>query len=95
MQGLAFLTKYRQHSPKDARSQEEVEYNFGRAFHGLGVPHLAVKHYEMVLALVKQRMAAAEFPEASPLLLHLIACEADTGVRKSSRLLWPVRRRIT
>jgi general transcription factor 3C polypeptide 3 (transcription factor C subunit 4) len=35
-EGLAFLTKYRKYSPKDQRSQEEVEYNYGRSFHGLG-----------------------------------------------------------
>lgn len=35
-QGLAFLTRYRKLSPQDAQSLEEVEYNYGRAFHGLG-----------------------------------------------------------
>jgi len=36
LQGFAFLTRYRKLSPQDPVSQEEVEYNFGRAFHGLG-----------------------------------------------------------
>jgi general transcription factor 3C polypeptide 3 (transcription factor C subunit 4) len=57
MQGLAFLSRYRRLSAMDdPLVAEEVEYNFGRAFHGIGVPHLAVKHYEKVLTLVKQRM---------------------------------------
>jgi hypothetical protein len=37
-QGLAFLTKYRKLSSKDPESQEEVEYNHGRSFHGIGMP---------------------------------------------------------
>ena len=39
-QGLAFLTKYRQLSRKDELSQEEIEYNYGRSFYGLGGFHL-------------------------------------------------------
>ncbi|KAK8847416.1 hypothetical protein IAR55_005274 [Kwoniella newhampshirensis] len=63
-QGLAFLTRYRKLSPKDAESQEQVEYNYGRSFHGIGVPHLAVVHYERVLESVKKRMDASEDSEA-------------------------------
>lgn len=35
-QALAFMARYRKLSPQDAQSQEQVEYNFGRAFHVLG-----------------------------------------------------------
>lgn len=44
---------------------EEVEYNFGRAFHSIGVPHFAVKHYEKVLDNVQKRMDESMFPEVS------------------------------
>ena len=54
------MTKYRKLASKDAESQEEVEYNYGRSFHGIGVPHLAVIHYEKVLDSVKKRMDAEE-----------------------------------
>lgn len=37
VQGMGFLTKYRKYSAKDKKSQEEVEYNYGRSFHGLGL----------------------------------------------------------
>ncbi|GMK54381.1 hypothetical protein CspeluHIS016_0109670 [Cutaneotrichosporon spelunceum] len=57
-QGLAFLSRYRKLSPQDSQSLEEVEYNFGRSFHGLGVMHLAVTHYERVLTSVRSRMDA-------------------------------------
>ncbi|OCF32590.1 hypothetical protein I317_00359 [Kwoniella heveanensis CBS 569] len=63
-QGLAFLTRYRKLSPQDPASLEEVEYNYGRSFHGLGVPHLAVDHYERVLSSVEKRIEASEDPEA-------------------------------
>lgn len=34
---MAFLTKYRKYSGKTVKDQEEVEYNYGRAFHGIGM----------------------------------------------------------
>ena len=48
-----------------------MEYNYGRSFHGIGrsplqlslmigVPHLAVVHYEKVLEMVQRRMDAEE-----------------------------------
>lgn len=36
---MAFLTKYRKYSRKDVTSQEEVEYNYARSFHGIGASH--------------------------------------------------------
>ena len=30
--------------------KQEIEYNYGRLFHMIGLPSLAVKHYEAVLA---------------------------------------------
>ncbi|WVF69789.1 hypothetical protein IAT40_004568 [Kwoniella sp. CBS 6097] len=63
-QGLAFLTRYRKLSPQTPDSLEEVEYNYARSFHGLGVPHLAVEHYERVLSSVERRMADSLDPEA-------------------------------
>ncbi|WVQ98069.1 hypothetical protein IAU59_005191 [Kwoniella sp. CBS 9459] len=63
-QGLAFLTRYRKLSAQDPESLETVEYNYARSFHGLGVPHLAVEHYERVLSSVERRMDASDDPEA-------------------------------
>ena len=86
-QGLAFLTKYRKFSGKDQLSQEEVEFNYGRAFHGIGellkrccwllaslttgVPHLAMKHYEFVLQSIQNRMNEAG-PEYAEVGLFLL-----------------------
>ena len=58
MQGLAFLTKYRDLRGEDVDNADEVEYNFGRAFHQLGLLTLAAKHYTRVLEIVEQRMQA-------------------------------------
>lgn len=46
---MTYLAKYR-----DLRGAcEEVEYNFGRAFHQIGLFYLAVRHYQKVLELEK------------------------------------------
>ncbi|WRT64759.1 uncharacterized protein IL334_001693 [Kwoniella shivajii] len=63
-QGMAFLTRYRKLSPCNPVSQEQVEYNYGRSFHGIGVNHLAVNHYERVLDSIENRMKESDDPEA-------------------------------
>nr|XP_019047149.1 hypothetical protein I302_03756 [Kwoniella bestiolae CBS 10118]OCF26079.1 hypothetical protein I302_03756 [Kwoniella bestiolae CBS 10118] len=63
-QGMAFLTRYRKLSSPDPISQEQVEYNYGRSFHGIGINHLAVTHYERVLESVEQRMKESLNPDA-------------------------------
>ncbi|TFK72655.1 TPR-like protein [Pluteus cervinus] len=52
-QGLAFLSKYRTLRGTNAKGMLEVEYNFGRAFHQLGLYSYAVKHYQRVLELAE------------------------------------------
>ncbi|KAG8882395.1 transcription factor TFIIIC subunit tfc4 [Tulasnella sp. 331] len=47
-QGLAFLERYRIVRDCDEHLAE-IEYNFGRVFHQLGLFSLAIKHYERVL----------------------------------------------
>ncbi|KAI9496809.1 hypothetical protein BDB00DRAFT_807244 [Zychaea mexicana] len=47
LQGFYFLDKYRRLRGKC----QETEFNFGRAFHLLGLTHLAVPHYERVLVM--------------------------------------------
>nr|XP_018265461.1 uncharacterized protein I303_01827 [Kwoniella dejecticola CBS 10117]OBR87619.1 hypothetical protein I303_01827 [Kwoniella dejecticola CBS 10117] len=63
-QGMAFLTRYRKLSSPDAVTQEEVEYNYGRSFHGIGINHLAINHYERVLSSVNKRMDESMDPDA-------------------------------
>lgn len=48
-QGMAFLSQYR--TIRAAEAEDETEYNFGRAFHQLGLYTYAVRHYERVLEL--------------------------------------------
>ncbi|GAN08297.1 TPR-like protein [Mucor ambiguus] len=49
MQGMLFIFEY----AKIANYDQEAEYNIGRAFHLLGLTHLAVPHYEKALSMRK------------------------------------------
>ncbi|KAJ5086044.1 hypothetical protein N7532_010815 [Penicillium argentinense] len=54
MQGLAFMDEYRRVRAKPGSSlqeRQEMEFNFARVYHGLGLVHLAVTGYEKVLDL--------------------------------------------
>ncbi|POW03655.1 hypothetical protein PSTT_10954 [Puccinia striiformis] len=48
-QGLAFFDHYR--TVRQKEFSQEVEFNLGRIYHGLGLTTLAVRHYNRVLAL--------------------------------------------
>ncbi|KAF8812960.1 TPR-like protein [Phlegmacium glaucopus] len=54
VQAMAFLSKYRNLRGTNTEGVREVEYNFGRMFHQLGLYSHAVKHYERVLELAEQ-----------------------------------------
>lgn len=56
LQGISYILEYKQHRLLEATVYEEaeVEYNLGRLFHMLGLPTLAVRHYEKVLLLLEQ-----------------------------------------
>ncbi|KAI0629317.1 TPR-like protein [Trametes polyzona] len=56
-QAMAFLTRYRDLRGDTAAGLDEVEYNFGRVFHQLGLHSLAVRHYERVLNAAEARMS--------------------------------------
>ncbi|KAF5378579.1 hypothetical protein D9615_007122 [Tricholomella constricta] len=53
-QAMAFLSQYRKLRAHDTQGMGEVEYNFGRAFHQLGLYSHAVTHYERVLELAEK-----------------------------------------
>ncbi|KAF8060194.1 hypothetical protein FPV67DRAFT_1513697 [Lyophyllum atratum] len=53
-QAMAFLSQYRKLRSPDPQGMGEVEYNFGRAFHQLGLYSHAVTHYEHVLELAEK-----------------------------------------
>ncbi|KAI5998108.1 hypothetical protein EDD15DRAFT_2243627 [Pisolithus albus] len=56
VQGMAFLSHYRRIRRQDGdHVLPEIEFNFGRAFHQLGLHSLAVTHYEKALELVESR----------------------------------------
>ncbi|KAJ5803535.1 Tetratricopeptide-like helical [Penicillium pulvis] len=54
MQGISFLNEYRRVRMKPGtllQERQEMEFNFARAYHGLGLGHLAIEGYEKVLKL--------------------------------------------
>jgi general transcription factor 3C polypeptide 3 (transcription factor C subunit 4) len=64
VQGFAFLNRYRALRKAQGRTSSEVAYNFGRAFHLLGLYQLAVPHYEEVLQMHESnRKSASRRPE--------------------------------
>jgi general transcription factor 3C polypeptide 3 (transcription factor C subunit 4) len=84
-QSLAFLTQYRSIRLKDQANIDEVEFNFGRAFHQIGrlwsyrdpVPteifaglfHHATKHYKRVLDSTERRMKDDPTVSFSPVFI--------------------------
>ncbi|KAF8957215.1 hypothetical protein BDZ97DRAFT_1924824 [Flammula alnicola] len=54
IQAMAFLSKYRKLRGIQDQGMREVEYNFGRTFHQLGLYSHAVKHYERVLEMAEK-----------------------------------------
>ena len=57
MQGLSFMNEYRRVREKGGTllvEKQEMEYNYARVWHGLGLAHLAVQGYERVLEIGEQ-----------------------------------------
>lgn len=53
LQGLSYLMEYREARLQGATvyEKQEIEYNFGRLYQMIGLPSLAIRHYENVLGL--------------------------------------------
>jgi hypothetical protein len=79
---MAFLTQYRKlrDSSDEAdrwRRTREVEYNFARTFHQLGLYPHAVKHYECVLELAEKAGVSVDIPmdlDTNPWLVGQLIC---------------------
>ncbi|OBA21850.1 TPR-like protein [Metschnikowia bicuspidata var. bicuspidata NRRL YB-4993] len=56
LQGISYLLEYKSAREQGATvyEKQEIEYNFGRLFHMIGLPTLAVRHYEKVLSYHEQ-----------------------------------------
>jgi len=57
VQGLSFMHEYRRVREKEGsllQERQEMEFNFARVWHTLGLAHLAVEGYHRVLALGEQ-----------------------------------------
>ena len=84
-QGLAFLTKYRDIRGDESGNMDEVEYNFGRAFHQLGLFTLASKHYTRVLEIVELRQQTNAEVRPNPCIkIKLLTSLKDFGVAREA-----------
>ncbi|RLV94179.1 Transcription factor tau subunit [Spathaspora sp. JA1] len=56
LQGISYILEYRDLRSNNASKYElqEIEYNFGRLFHMLGLTSLAVRHYDKVLEMKEE-----------------------------------------
>ncbi|KAA1072825.1 transcription factor TFIIIC subunit tfc4 [Puccinia graminis f. sp. tritici] len=66
VQGLAFFEHYR--AVRHKEFGQEVEFNLGRIYHGLGLSSLAITHYNRVLALaplLHQSSPSSQDPQSS------------------------------
>ncbi|CAI7596118.1 unnamed protein product [Penicillium bialowiezense] len=69
MQGLSFMHEYRlvRERPGTLRSErQEMEFNFARVYHSLGLAHLAIERYERVLEIGEEIRLEAEQEASQP-----------------------------
>lgn len=63
MQGLSFMHEYRRVREQKGTllaERQEMEFNFARVWHMLGIAHLATEGYEKVLALTEEQKQAQQ-----------------------------------
>ncbi|THH16344.1 hypothetical protein EUX98_g9314 [Antrodiella citrinella] len=89
-QGLAFLAKYRKIRGEDMEHLDEVEYNFGRAFHQLGLLTHAARHYEQALEIAEKRMREddQDYGMAQTAAYNLSLIYATTGSTPKAQSLY-------
>jgi len=54
-QALAFLSQYKRLRSRVDDTDIEIEYNFGRFFHHLGLQPQAIKHYKLALTITNDK----------------------------------------
>ncbi|KAF8327415.1 uncharacterized protein EI90DRAFT_3127081 [Cantharellus anzutake] len=55
VEAMAFMSEYRKYR-RPSQREDEIEYNFGRAFHQLGLYSLSVNHYQRTLKIISKRL---------------------------------------
>ncbi|KAJ7087686.1 hypothetical protein B0H15DRAFT_982935, partial [Mycena belliarum] len=61
-QAMAFLARYRMQRSAAGKHTVEIEYNFGRTFHQLGLYSYAARHYERALEATTDNPAVSLWP---------------------------------
>ncbi|KDQ11782.1 hypothetical protein BOTBODRAFT_113883 [Botryobasidium botryosum FD-172 SS1] len=88
-EAMAFLTRYRRlRLGTEPGHMDEVEFNFGRAFHQLGLYSYAAKHYGQVLEIVSKRMDASPGSKAAYNLSLIYVTTGATGLAQDLYRRW-------
>lgn len=87
LQGFSYLLEYRENRRANATDYElqEIEYNFGRVFHMLGLFSLAVEHYDKVLLF--HGKVETDFDMLVEAAYNLTLIYTITGNSQKARLL--------
>lgn len=85
LQGVSYLMEYKAARSEHATvyEKQEIEYNFGRMFHMIGLPTLAIKHYNQVLAYHEELANDLEYDmlvEAAYNLLLIYTLNGNTAM---------------
>ncbi|WPK24898.1 hypothetical protein PUMCH_002197 [Australozyma saopauloensis] len=90
LQGLSYLMEYREARLINATiyEKQEIEYNYGRLFHMIGLPSLAVKHYEKVLDFHEQLLDDPEYDMLMEAAYNLSLIYTINGNSKKSQSLY-------
>lgn len=87
LQGISYLLEYKECREQNSTIYElqEIEYNFGRLFHMLGLPTLAIKHYKKVLQFhdeMKDDTTYDMLPEAAYNLNLIYILDGNTAMAR-------------
>lgn len=90
LQGMSYLMEYRQARLKNATvyEKQEIEYNYGRLFHMIGLPTLAVSHYEKVLLFHDELVDDPEYDMLMEAAYNLSLIYTLNGNSEKTKILY-------
>ncbi|KAH3558233.1 hypothetical protein KXV84_002514 [Aspergillus fumigatus] len=87
MQGLSFMHEYRRVRERKGsllQERQEMEFNFARVWHLLGLAHLAIEGYQRVLALGEQIQTESQNKIPQPLTTNADPADSSDVVKEDT-----------
>jgi general transcription factor 3C polypeptide 3 (transcription factor C subunit 4) len=84
MQGLSFMHEYRRSRSREGallQERQEMEFNFARVWHSLGLVHLAVEGYQRTLSLGELIQADSQRKSAEQAFVEDFSTEAAMALQ--------------